>query len=182
MINNLIALLSNPDNNNRPQFASFTYTTKNKSYSTPETARYTLILGASYLNLLERSKLELELSMSTIDPGLRKAADDVLASINKSIAAHKAGTQSDDYTKKGQYTQIEGGLNLNTDNTLQMFGLLHSKVVLVPGVKNETKSSPHTIAKNTIRKTLPLSKFREFALDLGNIHTVRMDGQTLVLE
>lgn len=178
MISNLIALLSNPDNNNRPQFVSFLYTSKTDG----STARYTLILGASYLNLLERSKLELELSMSTIAPELRKAADDVLESINKSIAAHKAGTQSDDYTKKGQYTQIEGGLNINTDNTFQMFGLLHSKVVLVPGTPKKTKSSPHTIAKNIIRKMLPISKFREFALDLGHIRTVRMDGQTLVIE
>lgn len=177
IINHLITLLSNPDNNS-PQFASFTYTSKTDG----STARYTLILGASYLNLLERSKLELELSHAQIDPSLRKAANDVLESINKSIAAQKAGTQSEDYTKKGQYTPLGFGLNLNTDNTLQMFGLLHSKVVLVPGVKKETKSSPHTIAKNIIRKMLPLSKFREFALDLGNIHTVRMDGQTLVIE
>lgn len=172
---NIIENLSNLTN---ATFASFTYTSKTDG----STARYTLILGAKYLTLLEKSKLELELLMPTLDAEMSIAADAVMASLNKSIEAHKAGTQSDDYTKKGQYTAIGSGLNLNTDNTLQMFGLLHSKVVLVPGVKKEVKSSPLTIAKNKIRKMLPISKFREFALDLGNLHNAKVNGDTLVLE
>ena len=174
---NIIETLSNVGTST---FASFLY----RSKTDKSLARYTVILGTNYLTLLEKSKLALELDMANYSGEMLVAAQAVMESLNKSIVAHKAGTQSDDYTKKGQYTNIGGGINVNSkDGSIQVFGLIHSKVVIEAGEpKKVVKSAPLTIAKNTIRKSLAMSKFREFAFDAGNIKTVKTNGEVLELE
>lgn len=156
------------------KFASFVYRSKTDN----SLARYTVILGANYLTTLEKSLTALEIEMRSMDTSLLPAAQAVMDSLTKSLLAHQQGTQNDDYTKKGQYQNIGGGVNVNTnDNTFQIFGLLHSKVVLEEGVKKQVKSSPLTIAKNTVKKLLPISKFREFAFDAGHIEIVKVNGE-----
>jgi hypothetical protein len=184
----------------KAQFASLLYTTKTKQNKKGEvvdggeTSRFNLVLGAKYLNLLEKSLLAAQVmtSQDLIDLfgagssylGIAEQSRlDVISSLEKSIAAHKAGTQNEDYTKKDQYAPLGGGLNLNeNDCTLQLFGLVQSKVVIKPGVYKSVNSAPETIAKNLIRKSLPIGKFREFALDLGNVHLAKLQGNVLVIE
>jgi len=162
------------------QFASLTYLTK----KTKELARYTVNLGFSYHTAVEKSVTELEILMAemvdkTALPYL--AAVEVMESLKKTLAAHAEGKQNEDYTKAGQYISIGNGLNLNTvDNTIQLFGLLHSKVVLAEGEPQKpVKSAPMTIAKNKLRKVLSIGKFREFALDEGNVCGVKVNGDTI---
>lgn len=178
-----ITEITNTLTNAGTTFVSFTYKNKvSKVGEKPETARYTLVLGGKYINLLEKSKLELELLIAenTFNGDMLTAANDVLASINKSIAAHNSGTQSEDYTKKGMYLPVGNGVNINNnDNTIQVFGLLHSKVVLVEGFRKPVNSSQSTINKNKVRKMLSMSNFREFALDAGNIQTVKVKGNAI---
>lgn len=158
------------------QFASLTYVTKKSG----ETARYTVNLGFSYLQCLEKSVLELEISMRDFTGLKKQAAEEVMASLQESISKHKQGEQNEAYTKKGQYIHLHNGLNINkNDGTLQLFGLKHSKVTLVEGTFKPVNSKPMTILKNEIRATLPIGNFREFALDINNILTVRMNGDTL---
>jgi len=162
-------------------FASFTYTSKKSG----EQARYTVILGGDYTNLLKKSILELELLISENKfAGIElEAANAVLASLNKSLVAHQNGTQSEDYTKKGQYVNIGNGVNINTnDNSIQIFGVKLTKKVIVEGVHKKVNSKPLTIAKRNVEKLLPISNFREFAFDMGNIHQVKVDGQTVVFQ
>lgn len=189
----------------KAQFASFCYTTK-KTLSKKsgevlkggEKSRYVIILGANYGNLLDKSLLAAQLLtkediativvehandyLDELTPEIMEAArQEVIQSFEKSIAAHKAGTQSDDYTKKGQYIPLGNGLNINSnDGTLQVFGLVQSKVVLENGVFKHVNSAIETIAKDAIKKSLPISKFREFALDAGNIHFVKLAGNVLI--
>lgn len=174
------------------QFASLTYKTvekrnaKNEIVSGGEISRYTVILGFNYNTLVEKSVTELEVIIGGFDertPEIeREAAAEVMASLQKTLEAHERGEQNEDYTKKGQYIPMGNGISLNTsDNTIQLFGLIHSKVVLKEGVRKEVKSKPLTIAKNKIRKQLSVSKFREFALDLENIGSVRLNGETIEL-
>lgn len=170
----------------RAKFASFLYTSK----STGETARHTLILGASYHSLVERSKLQLELTpvAELIELGVdaqwaEKAKEEVLKSFNKTLAAHAVGEQSEDYRKRGQYVAVGGGLNINSvDNTFQLFGLSHAKVVITPGEYKSVNSRPLTIAKDKVKSILPISKFREFSIDAGNIHSAKIDGEVLIIE
>lgn len=173
---NIVSILANITS---PTFASFLYRSKTDN----SLARYTVILGAKYTNLLDKSKLALEIEMQTMDSALLPAAQAVMDSLNKSIEAHSKGEQNSDYTKKDQYIPLGNGININSnDASIQVFGLIHSKVVLLAGdEKKPVKSSPMTIAKNTVRRMLPISKFREFAFDIGNIHAVKVSGDTLVI-
>jgi hypothetical protein len=165
------------------QFASFTYLSKKAG----ELARHTIIIGFSYHNAVEKSVTELELLMvenkEKWTPLQKQAADNVMASLKKTLDAHSRGEQNEDYTKKGQYIPIGNGLNLNTtDNTLQLFGLTQSKVVLVEGVYDVVNSRPLTIAQNEIKKQLTISKFREYALDLSQVAEARINGNTLEMD
>jgi hypothetical protein len=165
------------------QFASLVYLSKKHN----ELSRFTVNLGFSYHNLVEKSVTELELliaeNSATWTALQKEAAEAVMASLKKTLAAHAVGEQNADYTKKGQYIPIGNGVNLNTsDNTIQLFGLVNSKVVLVPGVYPTVNSKPLTIEKNKITKQLSISKFREFALDLSQVAAVKVNGQTLEME
>jgi hypothetical protein len=170
----------------KSQFISFTYTSK----GTGEIARHTLIAGANYHNLIEKSKLALELMpiSELVQAGVapdfaEKAKNEILASFDKTLAAHAKGEQNEDYTKRGQYVSLGAGVNLNlNDNSIQFFGLSHAKVIITPGVYKTVNSRPLTIAKDKIRALLPVSKFREFALDVENLQSARIAGETLVIE
>jgi len=164
------------------QFASLTYLSK----SANELARYTVNLGFSYHKAVEKSVTELEILMAenagTWGELEKQAAEEVMASLKKTLEAHAHGEQNDDYTKKDQYVHIGNGLNLNSnDNTLQLFGLVNSKVVITEGERKAVKSKPLTIAKNKIRKQLSMSKFREFALDESQISGVKINGDSIEL-
>lgn len=164
------------------QFASLTYLSKTDG----SLARYTVNLGFSYHNAVTKSVTELEILIAEKAAQwselTKQAANEVMESLKKTLAAHAEGKQNDDYTKKDQYIPIGNGMNLNTtDNTIQLFGLLHSKVVLVEGTRKEVKSKPLTIEKNKIRRELSVSKFREFALDVENVAGVKVNGGTIEL-
>lgn len=172
------------------KFVAFTYLSKKAG----ELARHTLQVGFNYNTLVEKSVTELEILMQENDalPAGHAdkwdalhvtAAGEVMASLKKTLEAHARGEQNEDYTKKGQYIPIGNGLNLNTtDNTLQLFGLAHSKTVLVEGTYPKVNSRPLTIAKKSISDKLSVSKFREFALDLSQVAGCRINGQTLEMD
>ena len=162
------------------RFASFTYCSR----STGEVARYTLQLGFSYRNILQKSIMELEVDKQIMADLPRQAADEILASLNASLS----GTQTK-YTKKDIYEdyKLDGktiqGIKINkNDGSLKIFGLLSSKVQISAPVipRKEAKSAPLTIEKNRITKYLPIGRFREFALD--NLVMAKLNGETLVLE
>jgi hypothetical protein len=162
------------------RFASFTYTTK----TTGETARYTLQLGFSYRNSLQRSLMELEVDSQIMTGVERLAADELI----KSMKASLDGTQSK-YTKKDIYQPYKDengntiqGIKVNTnDGSIKVFGLVHSKVQISPATieKKSFESSDLTLAKNRLRKNLPIGKFCEF--DLGHLSVAKISGETLEL-
>lgn len=165
------------------QFVSFVYLSKKAG----ELARHTVNIGFSYHALVEKSVKELE-TIIALDSAkwseLQKtAANNVLASLRETLAAHERGEQNPAYTKAGQYVPIGNGVNVNmNDGTIQVFGLANQKRVIVPGVYPKVNSRPLTIAQNEIKAQLSISKFREFALDPENIAAAKVDGETLVLE
>lgn len=183
-MNNLIAeITKNIAKIQTCKFASLTYLAK----SSGELARFTVNLGFSYHNLVEKSVTELEILIAeqtaTWNELQRTAANNIMASLKKTLAAHARGEQNADYTKKNQYIPIGAGLSLNTtDNTIQLFGLVNSKVVLSEGNHKVVNSAPLTIEQNKIRKQLSISKFREFALDLSQIGQVKVNGEVFEME
>lgn len=128
--------------------------------------------------------MELEVDRQIMADLPRQAADEILASLNASLS----GTQTK-YTKKDIYEdyKVDGktvqGIKVNkNDGSLKVFGLVTSKVQISPEVIPHKKhnSAPLTIEKNRITKTLPIGRFREFALD--NLAMAKLNGETLVLE
>ena len=166
----LIAALAGTNGNCR--FASLTYTSKESG----EKARHTVLLGFNYRTSIENSLATLEVVRPFLKDIDAIAADELLLSFRKTLD----GTQ-DGYTKAETYADTSvKGLKVNTvDNSLQLFGLVQSKVVLVPGVHKPVNSAPKTIAKNAIRKLLPVGKFREYALDAGAIFGARVNGEVI---
>lgn len=160
-------------------FASITYRAKGDN----SLSRYTIYLGVSYDNLLKRSLLKLNVIESKCLPEELEVVRELKSSIQNSIDSRANGTQNREYTKSGMYLPLANGLNINTnDSSLQLFGLVRSKVVLEPGTPKTVKSSTKTLLKNRIRQQLPMSKFREFALDEGHVLRMKVCGKTLVLE
>jgi hypothetical protein len=162
------------------KFASFLYRTK----KTKELARYTVNLGFNYLNAVRDDITDLEILVVEIQDKTSlqfEAATLHLASLRETLSTHEAGGQHSAYTKAGQYVSIGNGLNLNTtDNTLQLFGLVVSKVPIEAGEPQKpVKSAPLTIEKNKIRRRGKVGKLREFALDEGNVIGVRVNGETI---
>lgn len=171
------------------KFVGLTYRAK----GTGELARHTIIVGADYRNVLINS-IEKLANLNSIDFELIQkdcgvdfatmeiARLEVLTSLQKSLTAHDNGEQSEDYTKRNQYAPIAPNLKMNlNDNTFEVSGLSHSKVVLEKGEYKEVKSKPITIAKNAIKQFLPISKYRTFSLDIESFEQMRMNGETLEL-
>lgn len=154
------------------RFASLTYTAKESG----ETARHTVLLGFSYRAAVEKSLLDLEIRRPDLTGIDLIAADELIASFQDTLAGTQTG-----YTKADVYADTAiPGLKVNTnDDSLQLFGLTQSKVVIVPGTFKVVKSAEKTIAKNKLRKNLPVGKFREYALDAGQIHAARINGECI---
>jgi hypothetical protein len=164
------------------RFASFTYLSK----SAGELARHTIQLGFSYHELVQRSIEELALLMvdgeTTWNSIQKQAAEELMASFNKTMAAHSRGEQNPDYTKRDQYIPLVNGISINTtDGSVQVFGLKVAKKVLREGTHSVVNSRPLTLAKNEIRNQLSVGKFKEFALDAGHILRARVQGETIEL-
>lgn len=155
------------------RFASFAYTSK----ETNETARHTVALGFDYMELVSKSLAKLIQKRKKLAGVDAIAADELIASFQATLNGTQTG-----YTKAEIYlpTTIRG-LKVNTnDGSLQLFGLAMSKKIIIPGnPRKPVNSAPKTIAKNALRKDLPIGKFREFALDSGNLHTANIKGRTL---
>ena len=162
------------------RFASLTYLSKSHG----ELASYTANFGFSYHQIVEKSITELEIltreNENVWDATWKLAAAELMESFKNTLAAHARGEQNEAYTKKGQYIPIGNGVNLNTtDNTIQLFGLVLTKKVIVEGVYPKVNSAAKTIAKNKIRKLLPVGNFREFAIDVSQVEQMKINGDVI---
>jgi hypothetical protein len=158
------------------KFVGVTYTSKESN----ETARHTLILGASYKECVRNSMEQLTAKLHTLSGIDREAADALLVSFSKTLLAQDTGTEHPSYTKAGLYEAICPGLKVSrADGTFELCGLSHSKRVLVPGTYPVVNSRPLTIAKDKLRRELPIGKFRTLSLDMGHLESVRIGGNEI---
>jgi hypothetical protein len=163
------------------RFVSVTYTSKKHQ----ETARYTILLNASYLEQLRASITEcsIQLQDETLDDLAKMALIEMKMAYEKSLHFQSQGQENPDYTKEGMYTWIGNGIKVFKDATLELQGLQHAKKVLIPGNYKPVKHRNKLTAKKAeLRKTMPLSRLKTLSLDLETIHGVRVEGETLVLE
>lgn len=166
------------------KFVSFTY----RSKASNQLARYVLNVGASYGEIVKKSRLALGLMPASqlIEAGVcatlaEEAKAKVLASLDKTLAAHEVGQRNADYTKAEVYQPCGNGLQFNKETGgLVIIATTHSKIVLEEGVFKVVNSRPLTIATDRIRKLLPVGKMKEFCLI--NVLGARLNGETLELE
>lgn len=162
-------LLYNP----AARFIALNYRAK----GTGELSRFVIQTGINYGKVLEKSILGLELTKVETEPEIQ-AKQEMLASFRKSLEFRSKGQQNPDYTKAGQYIPLGNGISINSvDNSIQIQGIIRSKVVLEKGEYKPVKSSPKTLAKKALQKTLPIGKWREFALE--NVGRVKLNGKVL---
>jgi hypothetical protein len=177
-IQNLVAEVAKLNGN---RFASLTYAAK----GTGEIARHTIQLGFSYHNSIENSfalcdTLTAEACGVADETLFAEALAEVKASLQKTLDAHALGQQNANYTKADVYVPLFNGLNVSkTDGSYKLFGLTVAKTVLVSGVHKAVKSAPLTVAKNKIRKDLPVGAFREFAIDESQLALAKINGATI---
>lgn len=163
------------------RFASFVYVSR----STGEVSKYIVQLGFNYRNVLQKSIDQLEIDRQIMCGLTRQAADEIMESLQSSL--NKTQTK---YTKKDIYETYKDasgktihGIKVNqNDNSLKIFGLITNKFPISPAIfpAKEVENSPLVKEKNNIKKTLPIGRFREFALD--GLTIARLDGETLVME
>jgi hypothetical protein len=110
----------------------------------------------------------------------RAASAELFLSFEETLSAHERGEQNKAYTKAGLYESICPGLQVSrADGTFEISGLQHSKTVLETGVYPVVNSSAKTIAKNEIRKALPVGRYRTLCLDAGALESVRIGGSEI---
>lgn len=150
-----------------------------------EIADHTICFHMSYGSALERSIAALS-EIVPADDTEATAKAELLASYQKSL--EKVRSEPEvlgevyDRVLDSKGAPIKGIKYHRQSGRLHIFGLAMAKKVLVPGTySKEVKSKPLTIAKNRLRKSLPVERFRQFIVDPSHCEAIRFEGQTLTL-
>lgn len=144
-----------------------------------EVADYNIIFHISYENALKRSIAILESLVP--DSDLQALAKhELLESYHKSIAkmSETAIEDLDD-----GYTRFDGvkGIKLhNKTGILHLYGMVHQKRVVVPGIYKKTASKPLTVEKDKLTRKVPVGKFRQFKLSPDNVEQISVEGLHLL--
>lgn len=172
--------------NGCPQFASLLYTSKpSGARLTAETARHTVILGASldtlYLRDLEfLKKLAREMVTTHTADEIQACAELIVSkeeSLTLGIGNNLDATSADAY----DYLDCPGLKIHRESGDIHIMGLAHTKVIIgEPATYREVKSrNGVTHAKKWIRDLLPSARLRQF--NLGNADTrMKIHGDVLV--
>lgn len=179
---NVLAVIRQVAAINGNRFASLVYRSKESG----ELARHTILIGFSYHNSIVESLKQLRAMTFEAGSIEAQAQAELIASFEKTLAAHADGKQNADYTKGAVYDDVSldgvpvSGIRYNSnDGSFKLFGLSIKKDVLENGVFKTVKSAPLTLAKNKLRRELPVGKFREYAIEAGALAGAKMNGETL---
>ena len=139
----------------------------------------------SYRSALERSILHLESVVPETDLEAQ-AKKELITSYKTSL--DKVDTVpleevEDNYSHfKDENGQMIKGVKLHKEtNTLHLYGLVVYKRVLIPGNYKEVKSRPLTLAKNKLKKDLPVNKFRQFKLLSSQVEEINVEHLSMLV-
>lgn len=177
MTTEMSSLLQKLKDNKGAKFASLVYTNNQG-----ETSRYTILIGFSYRNAVEKSLATLSEQAEKMLAGSIEyiAASELIQSFQNTLNGEQKA-----YTKAHIYedTDIQGVKRNTNDNSLKLFGLVVDKKVISEGEpKKPVKSSEKTIAKNKLSRELPVGKFSEFKLSPESLARMALNGDTIILE
>lgn len=170
-------------NANGCKFASVLY----RSVDTRELARYSLLIGVSYENAVDRD-LEFLYKLKKYKPYGDantpaalvhiQAVDELINGLERSKSKFNQTSNAADI-----YTNICNGIKKHKETgVFYLWGFIQQKTVINPSTapSKSVQSKPLTIEKNRIRRKLHTDSYRQFKID--NIGTVKINNQTLVLE
>jgi len=108
------------------------------------------------------------------------ALSEMLTSANKNLSANIEDRTAQSQAQTDAYINLTPAIRIHKDTLeVHVFGQSISKKVIVPGTYKTVNSSNKTIAKTAIKKHLDLrsDKFRTFIV--GNIDTIKIQGDTI---
>lgn len=155
------------------RFVSLVYTNKEG-----ETARHTILLGASYETAKQRDLQRLLIKQPHLDGIAKVACEELIESYKKPQGENEAYTCANVY----EQTPINGLKIHKESGELHLMGYGIAKVVLKPVEYKTVKSNEKTIAKNALRQMGRLGKIRQFKLTTENLQKITINGKTLVIE
>ncbi len=149
-----------------------------------EVADYSIVFHISYENALRRSLQHLQ-TVNPTDDLSRQAHRELIDGYQKSLtklALTPVEEIDDAYTRffdeAGNYIK---GVKLHTEtSTLHLYGLLNSKRVLIPGQYPNRNKRALTIAKDKLRKSCPVEKFRQFRITHNEVEAIRVERMELL--
>lgn len=185
----LKGLLNEMSKSNGAKFIGIEYTNKQN-----ETSRYVVLVGIKYENWVAKKLTALqsltENDLKSVELTVKdkttkvvefsevvKAKDELIKSLidnqNKETASNQSKAQND------SYIGLESGARMHLDTkTIQVYGLLISKTVLIKGEpKKAVNSGVKTIAKKEIQKYLNFSNFVTFNIENEDT-IINMTGNT----
>lgn len=149
-----------------------------------EVSNYNIVFHMSYKNALEKSIMILHDYIPENDLEA-KAKVELLESFSTSV--NKIQTTSiedldDGYTRffDEDKKYIKGVKLHNESGALHLYGLVVNKKVITPGVYSKKNKRPLTIAKDKLRKMLPVNKFRQFIIKPGQLEKISVENMTLL--
>ncbi len=111
----------------------------------------------------------------------KTALSEMLTSAEKNLSENIEDRTAQSQAQTDAYIHISNAIRLHKETgNIHIFGMAISKTVVKAGEpKKPVKSADKTIAKNEITKSLDLraGKFRTFIV--GNVETVKLNGETL---
>lgn len=157
-----------------------------KSATSGEVADHQIVFHMSYQSALEKSIAALE-TVVPADDLEAQAKGELLASYRKSLDKVKSEPMEivgDHYERviDADGNHVKGCKVHRESGELHLFGLALRKTVLVPGTYKEVKRRPLTIAKDKLRKGLPVERFRQFIIAPGSFEEMRVENLSLLSE
>jgi hypothetical protein len=157
------------------------------SSASGEVANITVDTRADYLQLIKASiqqvtamkpaDLQRIAAENNLAPELvEQARTEVLASLEQSLK----GENPHGVIVKASYEDMGQGVKVHKDSgAVHLQGLQLSKQVLLDGTpKAKVNSKPLTIAKDAIRDTLPVHKWRQYKLESGRFRAIQIGDKT----
>jgi hypothetical protein len=113
---------------------------------------------------------------------LKLSLSEMIESAEKNCSANVEDRTAQSQGQTGAYFNITPAIRVHLETfEVHVFGQAISKKVLVEGEYKEVKSAPKTLGKNAIKKYFDLKapKFRDFIL--GNVSSLKVAGDTIII-
>lgn len=149
-----------------------------------EIADFNIIFHMSYENALKRSINILERVIPDSDLQSQAKAECLTSFVESLKKIDEVAVEDIDDAYLRFFNDDQSyikGVKLHAESaTLHLYGLVHQKRVIVPGVYKTVNSRPLTIEKDKLRRLTPVSKFRQFKITPEQVDRIAVQGLSLL--